>query len=145
MTFKETLPIEFIEIELGNYHLFIYAKIGRKKARLLLDTGASKTAFDEQEVLKFVAQSEVIKQDMNSIGLGSNQVETHLSSLAKFKLGKIALAHHEIAVLDLSHVNQAYQSLGFPKIDGVLGSDLLYQFKAVINYPKGTLRMSCDL
>lgn len=145
MSTKETLPIEFIEIEPGNFHLFVYAKIGRKKARLLLDTGASKTAFDGQEVLKFVAQSEVLKQDINSIGLGSNQVETHLSSLAKFKLGKIALAHHEIAVLDLSHVNQAYQSLGFPKIDGVLGSDILYQFKAIINYPKGKLIMSYEL
>ena len=138
---KTIIPISFIEIEKDNFHLFISAKIGRKKARLLLDTGASKTAFDQEQIVRFVDASKLRKYEINYIGLGSIQVETHLISLPSFKLGNIKILTYEIAVLDLSHVNQAYQSLGFPTIDGVLGSDLLYQFKAIINYPKEKLTM----
>jgi len=139
---KETIPIEFIEIEPGNFHLFISIKVGSKKARLLLDTGASKTAFDQQKVLKFVSGDLVVKQDMNSIGLGSNEVETHLSLLPSIKLGKIKLSKYEVAVLDLNHVNMAYKTLGFKKIDGVLGSDLLHRFEAIINYKKAQLSLT---
>lgn len=139
MKVKQILPIEFIEIEEGNYHLFIYSKIGRKKARLLVDTGASKTAFDQEQILKFVDATKLKKHDINSIGLGSNQVETHLSSLPTIKFGEIKLSQHEIAVLDLSHVNHAYKTLGFPTIDGVLGSDLLHLFNALIDYKKERL------
>ncbi|MCG9880707.1 MAG: retroviral-like aspartic protease family protein [Bacteroidia bacterium] len=133
------MPIEFIEIEEGNFHLFIHAKIGRKKARLLLDTGASKTAFDQEQILKFVDESTLHKYEINSIGLGSNQVETHLSSLPSLKFGDIKLSKHEIAVLDLSHVNHAYKILGYPPIDGVMGSDLLYYFRALIDYKNSRL------
>lgn len=139
---KTIIPISFIEIEKNNFHIFVSTKIGRKSARLLLDTGASKTAFDQEQIIRFIDASKLRKYEINSIGLGSNQVETHLIALPSFKIGDIRILNHEIAVLDLGHVNQAYQSLGFPIIDGVLGSDLLYQFKAIINYPKKCLTMS---
>jgi len=145
LTIKEILPIEFIEIEKGNFHLFIYAKIGRKKARLLVDTGASKTAFDQTQILKFVDASTLSKYEINAIGLGSSQVETQISYLPSLRLGEIKLTQHEITVLDLGHVNQAYKRLGFPEIDGVLGSDLLHQYQAIINFPKAKMELKCNI
>jgi hypothetical protein len=47
----------------------------------------------------------------------------------------------EVAVLSISHVNTTYQLLNIPKIDGVLGSDFLMKYKAVIDYDKGILRL----
>ncbi|MDZ4667206.1 MAG: retropepsin-like aspartic protease [bacterium] len=142
MVIKETLPIQLVEIEPGNYHPFIFAKIGRQKVRLLLDTGASKTAFDQEQILKFVSEETLRSYEIQSVGLGSNTVLTQLSHLPKIKFGSIELQQQEVAVLNLSHVNQAYEMLNLKKIDGVLGSDILYALKAIINYPKAQLSLS---
>jgi uncharacterized 2Fe-2S/4Fe-4S cluster protein (DUF4445 family) len=45
------------------------------------------------------------------------------------------------AVLDLAHVNQAYELLQLPPIDGVMGSDILMQYLATINLKKMELSL----
>lgn len=135
------LAIHPHEIEPGNFHLFVKAKIGSKNARLLLDTGASKTAFDSSLILKFIPKARLRAQESQSVGLGSNQVETQLSTLPPLRFGDIVLYKQEVAVLDLQHVNMAYEMMGLSAIDGVLGSDILYQLNATISYPKMELKL----
>jgi len=138
---KTIVPLDILEIEADNYHLFVLVKIGRRNARMLLDTGASKTAFDSNQIKKFIGKNEPENLGINSVGLGSNQVTTHLTQLTSLKIGEIALKKVDIAVLDLAHVNEAYQILGFPEIDGVLGSDILVKLKAIINLEKLVLKL----
>jgi hypothetical protein len=38
-------------------------------------------------------------------------------------------------------VNEAYKFMGYPTINGVMGSDILMELGAVINYPKLTLTL----
>jgi predicted aspartyl protease len=145
LTQKVSIPLYLQEIEPGNYHLFIEVKVGRKKVRLLLDTGASKTAFDTHKILELVQATNKEHTEMNSVGLGSNQVNTHLRELTSMRFGEIKLKKVEVAVLDLSHVNHAYQMLGIEEISGVLGSDLLVKLKASINLEKMILRLKSNL
>jgi len=44
-------------------------------------------------------------------------------------------------LLDLSHVHDAYKSLGLPPFVGVLGSDILMEFEAIIDFKKLTLTL----
>ena len=44
-------------------------------------------------------------------------------------------------MLDLSHVNQSYEQIGLKPIDGVLGSDVLLKYNAVIDYEKKILKL----
>ncbi len=141
MYIKSVLPIEFIEIELGNYHLFVYVKIGRKKVRLLLDTGASKTAFDSTKILEIEHAQSNEELEMHSVGLGSSKVHTQLKEIKTIKLGEIKLHKTEVAVLDLSHVNIAYNTLGLQSITGVLGSDILVKLKAILDLNKKELKL----
>jgi hypothetical protein len=138
---KETLPIHLVEIEPGNYHLFIACKVGRNNAWLLLDTGASKTAFDFTKIESMLGAHKHEQQEIHSVGLGSNQVQTHLRILSSIKFDGIKITNVEIAVLDLSHVNEAYEMLGCKQIDGVLGSDILIYLKAQINMEKMLLQL----
>jgi hypothetical protein len=141
LTVKETLPIYLVEIEPGNYHLFISAKLGIHKVWLLLDTGASKTAFDNIKIENMFGSNKMEIQEIHSVGLGSNQVQTHLRILKSIKLGAIKISKVEVAVLDLSHVNEAYKMLGCQEIGGVLGSDILILLKAHINLDKLQLQL----
>lgn len=138
---KVVMPLELHQIEAGNYHIFIYVKVGRNKVRLLLDTGASKTAFDSTQMQKLIHSTHPDVQEMHSVGLGSSHVETQLKKLNSMRFGELKLQHVEVAVLDISHVNQAYQMMGIPEIAGVLGSDILVLLKAVINLEKKTLSL----
>ena len=142
MVSETTLPIELLFIEDAGYHLLIKAKVNGKRASLLIDTGASKTVFDKDKILKFVKESSFTTLEKLSTGLGTAKMKTHSAFLKKLQLGKLTLPEFETIVIDLSHVNQAYEKLDLPEIDGVLGSDLMLMYNAVIDYKKKKLKLT---
>jgi len=127
------------EIEKKNFHLFVIINIGKKFARLLLDTGASKTVFDKGKILKFVKLSRLLAHEGKSVGLGISDAETQVVKLNNIQIGKLAINSFEVAVLDISNVNITYNQISIPDIDGVLGSDFLMKYKATIDFNKGVL------
>ncbi len=139
---SEIIPLDLIEIDDEGYHLMINIKIGRKKARLLLDTGASKTVFDENRLKAILGdRSEFEDSEHLSTGLGTNKMESQTSNIKTIKIGSAKLKNIQVVVLDLSHVNVSYQLIGDKGIDGVFGSDLLSYFDAVIYYKNPRLKI----
>lgn len=139
---KYKIKVEICELEKNNYHLFVTLKIGNQNARLLVDTGASKTVFDSERVLQFVQEKKIKTNDSKSVGLGVADMETKVVKLKEITLGKMHLNKLEVAVLPIGHVNQTYQQINLPPIDGVLGSDFLMKHKAVINYPDAMIKLN---
>jgi predicted aspartyl protease len=137
-----TIKLDIIPIEDDGYHIFIDASINGKIARLLIDTGASRTVFDAGRIKVFLDQEdhEFEKIDKLSTGLGTNTMESHSVMLKEFTLGDTTFSDYYTVVLNMEHVNQSYRMLGFPEIDGVLGGDLLHELKAVIDYRKKQIR-----
>jgi predicted aspartyl protease len=138
---KYKIALDIIELEKRNYHVFVELKIGEKMCRLLLDTGASKTVFDAERVLLFVKEVKIKANESKSVGLGVSEMETRVVDLKKLQFGKLFIKKMEVAILPIDHVNTTYQALNIPEIDGVLGSDFLMKYEAVINYGKGILRV----
>src|SRR4051812_49257978 len=122
------IPINILYIEDDGCHLQIKATIHNKSARLLIDTGASKTVFDKTRIQRFVDKQEFRDMDKLSTGLGTNSMETHGVTLKHIKLGTLTIEHYEAILLDLTHVNDSYEGINFPPIDGVLGSDIMLQY-----------------
>lgn len=136
---KTTLPIEIFPIEDDGYHLKITITINGKAANMILDTGASRTVFDETRIAEFVNEEKIEEQDRLSTGLGTNSMESKLVVLDSLQLGEITIMGYNAAVLDLTHVNQSYESLDIETVEGVLGSDILVEYNAVIDYKKKVL------
>jgi hypothetical protein len=103
----------------------------------VLDTGASKTAFD-QSMIQAEGQ-EFILSDRLSTGLGTNSMTSSTAIINDLYIGDLLIDEFEVAVLDLSTINIAYAQLGHPEVLGVLGGEILMKYKAVINYGKKTL------
>ena len=139
---KTTLPLELLFIEDAGYHLLVKVKVNGKPATLLIDTGASKTVFDKGRLLKFVSEESFTTLGKLSTGLGTVKMETQSALLKKFQLSKLKLVSFETIVIDLSHVNQTYAKLDLPAIDGVLGSDIMVKYHAVIDYKKKKIFLS---
>lgn len=138
-----TIPINFIGIEDSGYHIVIKLRANKKTVNLLLDTGASRTAFDKNRFIKInkSIKSEVKISETKSVGLGTNSMESELSSLNEFKLGRLIINDYEAVLLDLSIVNEAYKALNLAEIDGVLGSDILFKYNAKIDFKKKKLTL----
>jgi hypothetical protein len=139
---KHKIKLHIAELEKKTYHLFIELRIGETKSRLLLDTGASKTVFDSERILRFVKEGKIETNESKSIGLGVDEMETKVVMLKQLKVGNLLMKKLEVAVLPLVHVNVTYKQLNLPEIDGVLGSDFLMKYKAVINYGKAYVTLN---
>lgn len=109
---------------------------------MLIDTGASKTVFDKNRINNFVEETEFDLNDKLSTGLGTNTMESHIATIKEMSLGDITIANYKTILLDLGHVNHSYQQLSIKPIDGVIGSDILKEFRAVINFGKKVLKLA---
>ena len=135
------MPIILISIENDGFHLMIKAKINGSKVNLLIDTGASRTVFDINRMKNIINFEKLEKNERMSAGLGTNTMESQIAMIDKLEFSKIKIKKYPSVFIDMSHVNEMYESIKLPLIDGVLGSDLLLKMKAVINYKKKSLTL----
>lgn len=136
------IPIRLLNIEGDGFHLQVTIKINGKTANAILDTGASKTVFDKERIALFLKKEKIAEHERLSTGLGTTTMQSQQVTLNKISIGKLEIIEYNGVVLDLSHVNQTYKLIGLKPIDGVLGSDLLEKYEAVINYKKKILELT---
>jgi predicted aspartyl protease len=135
------IDLEVLTIEDDGSHLICKAKINGKNARILIDTGASRSVFDQERIRLFVNEKSFIQNEKLSTGLGTNSMPTSSVTLKSFKIGELKIDDFLAILLDLQHVNVTYGTLGHEAIDGVLGNDILLKHKAVIDYHKKILKL----
>lgn len=137
------IPINLVSLESEGYHLFVEAKLNGKSANLLIDTGASKTVFDISRISKLIRKRKNSFESFEklSTGLGTNTMQSHHTTIKEFCLGDLSMDNFQVILLNMSHVNESYEMMGLKPIDGVLGSDLLMIYKAVIDYDKLILKL----
>lgn len=137
------IQLNLISIEEDGYHIMFEALINGIKSNLLIDTGASRTVFDRDSIYKFLPEdpAEFEINEKLSTGLGTDSLESQVAVLDKLEFGECVIENYSVVVLDMSHVNQSYAKLDLPAIDGVLGSDLMVKYEAVIDYKGKMLKL----
>jgi len=138
---KKCIPLELIDLNGNGFHLLVNVTVLNKRFKLVLDTGASKTAFDKALLLDLIQENDLINSGHLTTGLGTNNMESFTTAITDFYVGKFHVPTLEVAVLDLSAINIAYQNLKIAPVLGVLGGDILMQYEAVINYGDHKLRL----
>lgn len=136
MQSKKATGIKIIlaELDPGGYHLFINLKVNGKKCRFLIDTGASKSVIAKDYYDKHLSKKKLKTIKQETTGLHSTVHETHIGVIKELELGKQKVKNYTVAAIDLNHVNNTYKMLKQPKIQGILGSDLMFKYKMVIDY-----------
>ncbi|MGI4750016.1 MAG: aspartyl protease family protein [Janthinobacterium lividum] len=131
---KKNIPLEVLDLNGNGFHILLNIKLFNKPFRLVLDTGASKTAFDKTMLLEQIHENELKHSGHFTTGLGTNNMESFTAEIADLYIGKFHIPLLEVAVLDLSAINLAYQNLQIAPVLGVLGGDVLVKYQAIINY-----------
>lgn len=133
------IPLALLNLQDDGFHLLVEVVIFEKTFKAVLDTGASKTVFDKTTIEKYVGDNELKTSDRVSTGLGTTNMESFTWIIPDFKVGDFHLRNFEVAILDLSSINFAYENLSVDPVIGVIGGDILTQYNGVIDYGKKTL------
>lgn len=136
------IPLQIIDLQDDGFHPLVEVVVFGKPHTVVLDTGASRTVFDKSILLEANNEIALTDTDKLSTGLGTNSMSSSKLVLHDLHIGSLHIPNFEVAVLDLSHINNAYSQLNLPLILGVLGGDVLMKYKAVIDYGKSTLLLN---
>lgn len=131
------IPIEILKINDG-YHIFCRVHIRNKEHRMLLDTGASLTMFDIKKH-KSISDNELIDNESLSSGFGGNLLKSKYIIIDEMRIGDKIIENYKMLLMDLSSMNNHFKTNDYPLIDGILGGDILYNYKCIIDYEKREL------
>jgi hypothetical protein len=135
------IPLSLVELEDGNYHLTAGCSFeDGTQGVWVIDTGASKTVFDQKLTGLYQPLPEHEDSSIHSAGIGATRLETSLGLLSPFSFGTYIIGPMHVALIDLSHINKLYFDAAGKEICGLIGGDFLFNGKAVIDY--GALTMT---
>ena len=136
------VPLQLLDIEGEGFHIMVQGKIHGKEAHFLVDTGASRSVFDPNTITDFIDNVAFEKKEGMTAGVGSSDLESATFMIEVFSIGELEIHDYEAVALDLENIHEMYGKLGLPRIDGIIGGDLLKRYKAVINYKGKKLRLT---
>ncbi|WP_276089974.1 retropepsin-like aspartic protease [Pedobacter sp. JY14-1] len=138
-----TVPLTLISLEDDGFHLLADIVIFGLRLYAVVDTGASRSVFD-----KSLLQGHLPGLDHREGDLATTLFTTSgtiQAVLPELRIGRLCIRDYDAVALDLESVNNTYKGFGHPPIAGIIGSDLLLRYHAVIDYKKTRLFLHEDL
>ena len=129
-----SITFEIIHLKEDSYHIGLEGSINEHACRILIDTGASKSVLDKSYATDIAESLKLVDTKDLSSGLGTSTMKVEIADIETLKIGDFILNGWQIAVIDLAHVNQAYQEVGLGPVNMVLGNDILVKHQASIDY-----------
>ena len=131
-----SIPIEVIELEQDNYHLLVSTRFSDGvTGKWVIDTGASKSVFDEN-LKQYCKAFDGSTEELHSAGFYDKPIKSTLGVLGVLSFRKFKIDEMKVALMDLSHINVLYSKYSGIQICGLLGGDFLIRYNAVIDYRK---------
>lgn len=137
-----TIPLTLLQLQDDGFHFLVEVIVFGKPFKAVLDTGASKTVFDKNTVERHLHTDMALQHtDMVSTGLGTTTMPSFILTVPDLQIGGLHLRKYDVAVLDLSTINFAYQQLAIDPVIGVVGGDILVKYGGIIDYRRHILRL----
>ncbi len=109
----------------------ISANLNRRRALLLVDTGAAITLIDR--AVSRDAGVDFRRTDYVVGGAGGGRQRIAVGTVKNFNLNGLKVRQAQIAVSDISSLGTQFSEKGRPPLDGYLGADFLRQKSALID------------
>lgn len=136
------IPLRLLQLQEQGTHILVEVTLFNTVHLMVLDTGASKTVFDKNQLETIHSdQFQLESTDTLSSGLGTNTMQSFLIHIPHLSMQDWTIKNYKAAVLDLSSINYAYEQMNLQPVIGVLGGDILARYGAVIDYKKKTLKL----
>jgi hypothetical protein len=136
-----TSRITIKSLEGGGKHLFVKSTIAGKKHFMLIDTGCSNTVFDSSAEIFSGIRLHEIKDNGKNFSLNAAIDDVKVGKIKDFAIGKFTVNITRGVFISLDQINSLYESMLGQRIIGILGSDFLKKYKAVIDFGTGNLTL----
>ncbi|MBO4580836.1 MAG: clan AA aspartic protease [Bacteroidales bacterium] len=124
-----------------NIQPIISVSIARKEYRMIVDTGASHSCLSPQILGNRYQQSAINVGDKVLSASENVNTPTLMCKLPGIRIGDIYLRQYSFLILDISHINEMLKELQLPPVAGLIGSDILQKYHALIDYGRQRLTL----
>ena len=132
--------LHVVELETGEYHTFVRGSVAGHPVRMVIDTGASHSCLDTEFADEMLPRVHAEVHQGIKAGIGGADFEVRVADIHDFRIGHFRLACYEnMALIDLSPINMAYEGLNRKPVQMILGNDFLVGHNAVIDYRRQML------
>lgn len=130
-----------LKVEQGGCHMLIKSRLNAKTSGyIIIDTGASMSAFDKDTCLSFSKPLFNIKE-VKSSGITNESLNAIPVVINKIFLGRRSFKNIKAVLIDLSHINALYSEFTNKMVIGLIGGNFLKKYKATIDYKNNKLNL----
>jgi hypothetical protein len=139
MTYE--IPFTLLKLDDESYHPVIEAFVNDVICNLIIDTGASRSVFDINYFnIQFVDKAP--GKEVIPAGIIEGSIENKSGIISVFVMDDFRAENLEAVFINLDHINKLYRQIeNAPLISGLLGSDFLAKYKALIDFKKRVLKL----
>jgi len=121
-------------------HITVVASLSGKPAKFVVDTGAGATCIHTGALPKY--KLHLSARSKKGGGVGTSTMKMTLVSAHDLSLDRADLSDFKLIALDLSHVIAGLAKAKVEEVVGVLGADVLYRRRAIIDYARSIILLS---
>ncbi len=136
-----TSRITIKSLEGGGKHIFVQCTILGQKYFMLIDTGCSNSVFDSGAEIFSGIRLHDIKDNGKNFSLNAAIDDVKVGKIKDFAIGRFKVNINRAVFISLDHINALYETMIGRKIIGILGSDFLKKYKAVIDFGEGKMTL----
>ncbi len=139
-----TVPLKLINLQDDGFHLLVEIVVFGQSGYAVVDTGASRSVFDKtltEQHTSVEENDQAIPTDEGYATTLFSTSSTGLATIPSLQIGKLKIKDYVAIALDLQSVNEAYGQFGHPWISGIIGGDILINYRAKLDYGKMVMKL----
>ena len=115
-------------------HILIECEINYISGIFIVDTGASNSCINYLSASKFNLEFELSNEKASSATEKINEIFNSKKNI--LKIGNFEKNDFDLILFDMTFINNSLKEKDISEVDGIIGSDILNEFNACVNYKK---------
>lgn len=139
---KTEIPLHTADLGENGLHFYIISTFKGEEKVVIVDTAASKTVFDlDQMPPECIMET---NESMNGIGIGGEVSESAVVNIEQIDLDSHSIKDFKSYAISFKMINDMYEKFIDKKVFGLIGADILFEYKAIINLGTMTIILHTD-
>ena len=120
-------------------HILIQCEVNHVLGIFIVDTGASNSCINHFSASKFEIEFKASNEKASSATDEINEIFSSNNNI--LKIGNFQKNDFDLVLFDMTFINNSLQEKGVSPVDGIIGSDILNELNACVNYKKKEINL----
>ncbi len=120
-------------------HILIQCEVNHVLGIFIVDTGASNSCINYFSASKFEIEFKASNEKASSATDEINEIFSSNNNI--LKIGNFQKNDFDLVLFDMTFINNSLQEKGVSPVDGIIGSDILNELNACVNYKKKEINL----